>query len=355
MLRDLLSTYVQDHPQLRPLSLAAYGYACDSLERWARRHWLTPLARNGPGWSERSFDWPDVSEAMLRHWLPARLAERAQKTVQRERGDLLVLWRYAHEKGLACPAATNLARVQVDKRPPESWDLPEINAILNAAGELVGPLAPERGLSARVSRSLFWRSVVLTLYDTSVRVRALLSVTHADYDPARRVIRFLATRSKTRLEQCLRVSGQTAGLLAQLQAASAGWRPPHWPAGEAPPLFPWPFSKRPLYAWFSKILQRAGLTQRRWDKFHRLRKTSLTWTAASAGPAGVALAQQQAGHTTPRQTVEVYLDPRFTQPLQAADVLPRLDGPPVELRRAEGQPPPVPEKAERPALKLFTG
>ena len=76
-------------------------------------------------------------------------------------------------------------------------------------------------------------------------------------------------------------------------------------------LFPWPFTDVHLWRCFRKIIEAAGLTasRKRKDLFHRLRRTSLSYTARES----VELACRKAGHCRPELTVRHYLDPRIVE------------------------------------------
>ncbi|MCP4594594.1 MAG: site-specific integrase, partial [bacterium] len=165
----------------------------------------------------------------------------------------------------------------------------------------------------RVRRSLWWPSLLRTLWETSCRVSALLSVRPLDCHLDERYLLVRAEHTKTLMDQVLWISDDCVDAVSRVYD-------PH-----APQVWEWPFTSRHFFKSLRQIVEAAGL---RADKrlamqlSHKLRRSNLSYTAANGG---IQLAQQQAGHATPQMTLRHYIDPRIARQRSAVDVLPKLD------------------------------
>jgi len=246
-----------------------------------------------------------------------RLAERladyakthAAATTNSRRRALLTLWRAAADEGLASPPRTRLIPKQPEpRRAPVAWRAQEVSALLLSSQSAGG--APLDG----VPRSTFWRALILTVYDTAGRIGAVLATEPADCNLGDAWIVLRAENQKDRTEQWCPLSDQTVDAL----------RPMYDPRRTR--LFPWPFSMVHLWRQFRRIVEAAGLSasRKRKDLFHKLRRTSLSYTARES----VELACKKAGHCRPELTVRHYIDPRIANTGDAAlDALAALPRP----------------------------
>jgi integrase len=151
-----------------------------------------------------------------------------------------------------------------------------------------------------VPAGVFWCAFLLTLYDTGLRVRAVLSVAGDALDgDGWLTVRF--DLQKQFADQAFRLHPDTVRLLTR------------FPAGR-PRLFsvPWRNAYGALLKRFGRILKRSGVEAGRKGKdgFHKFRRTNATCVADVAGDEA---AQRQLGHSSVQLTRRAYIDPRQLQ------------------------------------------
>jgi integrase len=145
-----LTAYAQRYIAAR--SIAAL-YA-KSLERTAKQ---ATAACGG----SLELEWLPDQLHRLNCWLAAMELEGRHVTAKNKRVMLGVLWRAAHEEGLAPPCG-KLRRIKIPRTTPRAWFHSDIRRLI-AAGEAT-------------TRPRFWRSLFLAYYETGLRISDLLSI-----------------------------------------------------------------------------------------------------------------------------------------------------------------------------------
>lgn len=288
-LLSLLETYRLYHPQLSDRTAEQYRYAVRSLEKYLGR---PP-------------DIPDLNESGLLKFIRERLGQVAPRTVRRERGDLLTLWRFAWRRKLTTedPRDIEIPLVAVPQEPPLALTLEQVAAILDSCRFEHATIE-----GTAIAKAAWWRALILTLYWSGARISALLAVRQVDLDKTTGWLHLTAAESKTGAGQYLQLPEEA------LEAIHAmGW------TGD--PLFPWPYQHRQLFTALKRIVKRAGLPADRRHAFHALRRTTATMAVAHGS---LDIARQALGHTREAMT-RGYLDPRLCG-TSLVDVLPRVVG-----------------------------
>lgn len=189
----------------------------------------------------------------------------------------------------------------------------EVTKILAACGTLSGRMFHESDQKRRrwvqteytgPECSKWWVALVLFIYDTGTRIGATLQIEPADIDLDQGFVTLRGDVAKTGLEQVLRLSPQTVTAIREIYDP------------KAKRVWFWGLSS-PIQRSLGSILAKAGLPTGRESKFHRIRKTCASLTAA-AGRRD--LAQSTLGHTTGAMT-NAYIDKRALPIESAADVL----------------------------------
>lgn len=242
---------------------------------------------------------PDFTEGNVAGFLTVyRLAHSASSTNSR-RQSLLCLWRAAYDQAMlgTMPRVKLIRKLPVDLEPPEAWTLEQVVALVETAGTLPGAVA---GIPA----SLWWTSLLLTVYWTACRIGALLRTPTASYD---------ATGSLV-----VKVQKNHRGQLYTLPATCCEAIDAMGPDGRQM-LWPWPHCRRWLFTRMRQICETAGVPCPKTGRqlFHRMRRTNLSYCAA----VDPAIAQRQAGHRDYATTLNHYIDPRIARGRTAADVL----------------------------------
>lgn len=229
---------------------------------------------------------------------------RAAATANKCRAHLLAVWRYARRRGLGRDGPQLVERFKTEKHLPVAWWTEDMIKILEAAAESPGYVD---GIPA----ALWWPVLLLTIYDTGLRITPVMRLQRSQFDALHKMIFIPAGDQKQQADQLLDLTVETAEAVEHLLSLHA-----------RDAIFPWPFDQTvvqwpALIRGYRKILCRAGLPTGRNDLFHRIRKTTASYIEAGGGNA-----TWQLGHSSPSVTA-VYLDPRICRRPRQVDLLPR--------------------------------
>lgn len=231
---------------------------------------------------------------------------RSPCSVNKERNNLLAIWRFACRRvgPDKSPLRSEWPNVEPDIEPqddPVAWLRHELAALFLAISKLAGRVG-------RIDASLWWLAVHSVIWDSGERISATLKLTWSDVDLKNGWVRFrAATRKGGRKGRTHKLHIDTIVVLRALRFAGR--------CGPDDLVFVWPHSATHLWYHYTKILAAAGLPTDRKSKFHRMRRSVASWAAA----AGLN-AMELLGHSGPKITAK-YIDPRIAQKTQASDVL----------------------------------
>ena len=230
---------------------------------------------------------------------------RSNATINKYARYLLAVWNYAWKKRRVADQPRDIRPLSESKRIPDAWSAEQMGRILTAA-------RATKGMIDGIPAPLWWTALLLTAYDTGLRLDALMNARADDYDPGLRWLKIPAELQKQDADQIFRLHPDT---VEAIQATA--------PESRAL-LFPWPLidhKYKCLRARYRRILAAAGLGTSRHDTFHKLRRTSAT---AVCNAFDKETAQRHLGHSHPSVTAR-YLDPRLIIPKHntAADVIAR--------------------------------
>lgn len=225
---------------------------------------------------------------------------RCERTVNNVRRNLLIVWRHAEDMGAAvapCPLPRRVPRMKEPAPLPRAWTPEQMRRLIDACRR-----APtKRGWGAE-----HWVALVLTIYDTSLRIGCLLRSTADQLDPHACTLTVPGSLQKGRRETCQPLHPDTVVRLERLPRDDGR-------------LFPWPYRREELWRQFRAILKSAGLPATRRDQFHRIRRTSYTLVAVALGK------DAASGHAAHRRDMSAhYLDPAFVARPNPLDALPRI-------------------------------
>lgn len=220
---------------------------------------------------------------------------RAVATANKDRQQLLTIWRYATQRG----KHNTWPDVQAEKEPqrvPAAWLIEDLQKLFAHIDTLDGELSG-------VPRCLWWRAILMVCLDTGERIGA---VRKAEWKWLEHEwILFPAeVRKGGKRDRRYSLSQSTLTVLARVRKHARG-----------DAMFPWPYCDVYLWTKFNQLLKGCGLPHGRRDKFHRLRRTTASVVYAAGGDATEAL-----DHTH-RRTTQRYLDPRFSRETQASKML----------------------------------
>lgn len=258
------------------------------------------------------------------------------------------LAKLAASKGFI-PAPLGLKEEDEPKRKRRCWSIEEVERLLQVTASLSDSKQP-RLLRYRRRRigdtpaAYWWLALILVVYNTGVRISAVMSIRVEDLDLARGRLLVRAEMQKDKEDQEFSLLPETIAALQLLK-----------PQRLTRLFQEWPFDKARAtgihrkYRWstltqhLSKLLGAAGLPTTRLDKFHKLRRTFCTQVARKRGKE---IAREVMGHST-QQVTNVYIDDRFMELPSVAEILtrPKLEFQ-LRLLKPEDRPPQDPPAAK---------
>jgi integrase/recombinase XerC len=253
-----------------------------------------------------------LSEDLIERFAAWRLAQgQSAATVNKNITALCTLWRYAYRKRMVDDLPRDVAEVPELTRIPEAWTVDQFATLLDAAS------AQDPWTVCAAPASHFWRALLLVLYDTGLRITAVLKLSLSALDVSRRCLSVPAEVQKHKAAQALVLDPHTVELLCTLPREAGDER-----------LLPVPWGGRErgglpqLERWLKHILAAAGLPNGQRDLFQKIRRTNATCVANATG--NDEAAQKQLGHSSVSLTRRNYIDTRLLDRRHdAASLIPR--------------------------------
>lgn len=262
----------------------------------------------------------DYSEDLLSAAMTWRVQERGctVNTANKFRRHHLAVWQYAADLStLATRNNPRLPRIAPPTRvlvppytepeiAPECWSLEELSRIFEQAESAKG------WLSKHVRCGEWHIAHLRTVYNTGVRIDAIMRTPLANLDLRRGEVKVPAWAQKDKAEQRFDLLPETIAALKKLRLHE------RLPA-EAPIFADWPYDRPGAWPALTRRLRSfvrgAGFECNRRDLFHKLRRTFATFLARDQG---IVAAQQWLGHSH-LSTTWKYIDKRYYEG-------PRLNG-----------------------------
>lgn len=231
---------------------------------------------------------------------------RSNATANKFLRHTLAILNYAREVGYR-DRPIRFRKLPTYTKSARAWTVADITKLLDAVKLLQGTVGD-------IPAPVWWKALILTLYDTGARISAVMVLKASDVEMADRIIYLRAESAKDKADQLVRFSIQTRGAIEAMG-----------PIRKRTKLFPWPYDSNPraryraLSNHFSKLVTAAGLDCDN-GLFHRIRRTRATYgECVSPGSATADL-----GHSSRWVTERHYLDPRIIPPIKpVVDQLPR--------------------------------
>jgi integrase len=271
-LRDLC----YKHRDVSENGLSEYGF---KGLLWAVSAW--------EGWAKRKLSTDDLVDERLNAYLDWLKDNRARDTMRSRRGHLVTLWRTAFDLGLVerPPRKIRKAPKRV-KRIPEAWTAEEVSRLVAACDRLKGEFH-----YTSIGRSVFMRSLVLTMWDSALRIGDMLDLKYAEISGRERGL-FVIEQNKTGDDIVIRLRPETLAAIDACMSQGMVGRELIWP---------WLMRRQQLYHWFKRLVEAAGV-RRGSSKW--VRRASITACERLKPGAG----QHQGGHRSPTTTQRHYLD-----------------------------------------------
>ncbi len=272
------------------------------------RHYRIKLEQFGEslGRTATIEDLTELNLARYMQWLSDR--KRTPATVNKARAQLVALWNFCAKRRLV-DKFPDMPKMAEYRRVPTTWTPAEV-------GRILAECRKQQGTIADCPAALWWEGLILTVYDTGLRIGALLQTSAKNLNVATHRLLVNAENQKQKADQDFLLHDDTMAVLAKLPA-------------NRELLFPWDEARTNLWGRFANILKAAGLPAGRRDKFHKIRRTAATMAEASMGPG---TATRLLGHSGPAVT-ELYLDRSRLPGNDIANRIPR----PVAPKTAGGK------------------
>lgn len=225
-----------------------------------------------------------TDESVSRHL--QRLADdlRAAATINKDRSQLLAIWRFAAQRKLV-EVWPNVPEEIEPQRTPMAWLPEEIDKLMASA-------ARQKGFVGNVPAADYWSALLSVILDTGERIGAVISTEWARLSGEWLVIPAEVRKGKRR-DRAYKLSQESIELLSKIRKYRTKY------------IFEWPKNKCYIWTVLGKILDQAGLPSDRRSKFHRLRRT----VASACAAAG--MDPQRAMDHRDWRTTELYLDSRI--------------------------------------------
>lgn len=226
----------------------------------------------------------DLTDLTLSRYLEQRAAVRSPYTAEKERTQLLALWRFAADRSLIKDRPC-VPPAPLPERIPTAWSVEQLQSLMKAA-------AATRGKVGVIKAGFWYAALISVLWETAERIGAILSCVPEDFSPPYLTVR-AEYRKGGKRDRVYQLSDATCG---KLRAAAGSARLLEWP-------------QHPTYLWerYRDVVARAGLGHGRKCGFHQLRRSAASHYAALGGDATKLL-----DHSSPRITQRWYLDRRMT-------------------------------------------
>lgn len=258
-----------------------YGCTIRAFERWLR--YDPTLA--------------DLTDLTISRFLEYRATYRSPYTAEKERTQLLSLWRFAADRGFLKDRPC-VPPAPLPERIPTAWTLDQLQSLMRSA-------AATRGFVGKVAAGVWYAALLSVLWETAERIGAILQCRAEDFaDPV------LTVRAEYRKggkrDRVYRLSPETCAIVSQARGEKN--------------VFDWPLSHEYLWTKYRDVVARAGLGHGRKCGFHQLRRSAASHFAALGGDAVKLL-----DHSSPRITHRWYLDRRLTdKDPPPCEVLPKI-------------------------------
>jgi integrase len=276
--------YLPANPSTKPKTVQLYG---NSLKKFH-------------GFIGREPMLSDLSDENVGSFLRALVdAGQATETANKERANLLALWRHARAMGVI-EAGPTVKRLPAPRSIPKALTVCELEKLQAAFDTL-------QGETGGIRNSDFLRACFAIQFTTAERVGAVLELRFADV--VGDVVTFHAeTRKGGRRAMIKQVPAWVIDDIERIKS----------PKRER--IFPIePTNKTKVFSLYDRLFKRAGVPRPKGKSSHLLRSSHATMVDLAGGDATASL-----GHANSEVTRRHYLDPRF-KPDTSCEHLPPLD------------------------------
>ncbi len=150
----------------------------------------------------------ELSSEFINPWI-ASIEANGLRTAGNKRLMIGILWRAAHEAGMAPPVG-RLRSVKVPRKDPEALTIEEVQQLLAATDRMLGCFQ-----RTKTPRAVYWKSLYLAYWDTALRISDLRSIERPWIWPGGVVS---IVQSKVQRSHRVQLRPETIALINQLMA-----------------------------------------------------------------------------------------------------------------------------------------
>jgi len=250
-----------------------------------------------------------TDEAISRHMLTVVDNGRTAETANKDRGQLLALWRFAIQYKLL-DRWPDIPQLIEQEKVPLGWMPNELDRLFAVISRLtvdvrIEGIKPGQKIATipTVPGRLFFDALLRVCLDSGERIGAIRWLPRNAVQDQELVVPANLRKGKRR-EMLYRLQPTTVEAIRILLKRH-----------NSKLIFPFGYSETYLYRLYNQILEQAELPTDRRSKFHRIRRTVASAVARAGGDATRAL-----DHASPK-TTRKYLDPRIVGGVDVSEIL----------------------------------
>ena len=276
--------YLPANPSAKPKTIRLYGNTIKKFHRFIERE---PMLS-------------DLNDESVGSFLRSLIdAGQSNATANKERANLLAMWRHARAMGVVVVGPT-VQKLAVAQKVPTALTVKELERLQSAFGTL-------QGETAGIPNSDFMRAFFAVQFATAERAGAVVELRFGDING--NVIAFQADTRKGGRRALIKQVPEW--VLADITKIKEPRRDQIFPIRET--------NRTKIQLLYKRLFERAGVERPKGKSSHLLRSTHATMVWLAGGNATKSL-----GHSSREVTRRHYLDPRF-KPDTSCEHLPSLD------------------------------
>jgi integrase len=228
----------------------------------------------------------DFENVSISRFLDRRSSQVSPHTVERERTQVLALWRFAfvHRLG-GVVTMPDVPAGRLPEKIPRAWTVDQMRMLMISARMTPGQIAGKEAGN-------FFHALIFCAWITGERIGAIMALVPGDLVDPHLFIRG-ETRKGGRSSKVFELPDELVALLHNIEGRSK--------------IFEWDRSDTLLWSYFKRIAKRANLYEKGVG-FHQIRRSSASYVAANGGDPS-----EHLGHSNPELAKKHYLDPRITE------------------------------------------
>lgn len=263
---------------------------------------LRCLARVLNRWRQQTVFIDEIDNGLIVAFLRYRKSVVSPGTLKSNRSALLALANDAKNRGFLTEEIGKVEAIRQPKRNPQAWWAWEVEKILRVCQTLPG-------MVGAIPASRWWTAVVLVIYNSSCRLRAVRELRWRDVHLDDNWMLADAFTQKHYADQVVQLQPSTKAALIAILSPTRDL------------VFPFPWRRERIWEDWRAIVAKAGLEIGPKSGFHRLRRTHATILTDRLG---IDAARESLGHSDRAMTRRYVDQSKLSTRTRNVDSLPEL-------------------------------